>query len=169
MMFYDIETTGLEPRIDRIISVAFMDIDGRLLAYACDADEKSILEIIALTFMRYRHATFVGWNNKKFDDNFILIRMNEHELPNECREAVQHAKKCDLMIEEWVYRGGKGRYHKLYEVCRRYNVSPPKGKGRNMPKYYKNGEWSKIFRHNLEDVAALRELYITFKQMGIVK
>lgn len=70
MCAFDLETTGLDPRVDRITTATLY---GAGLAMCLEAEELAIIDLLAASLARVE-GTVIGWNSSVFDFPFLHAR-----------------------------------------------------------------------------------------------
>lgn len=164
-IFYDIETTGLNPIVNKVIGFAWADNNGRCDGVVSD-DENYILKKIVEVFYDSDGATFVGFNNRRFDDNFVIVRMIKNGFSEENIRLFKRQKRVDLMnvVMRIIC---SSRFIGLSKSCELFGVEHDgKDTGRDVINYYIKGEYEKIYQHNIDDVRATRRLFNKLIESG---
>ena len=76
-LYLDIETTGLEPKTDRVIMVGVRNHQGQVTIYD-DADEKVLLQKTIQHLNKIKPYILIGHNLFNFDLPFIMTRCKQH-------------------------------------------------------------------------------------------
>lgn len=81
---FDIETTGLYPQHDRVISASFCDPDGdNLLQFFCDAPQHEDIIIEQILNELALCDAVITYNGNMFDLPFVLARAKHNHVSNE--------------------------------------------------------------------------------------
>lgn len=75
----DIETTGLDPQIDRVIMIGLMTSDGQKVCLS-DNDEAALLRNVLAYLKKFPPDILVGHNLFSFDLPFIAARCRHHKI-----------------------------------------------------------------------------------------
>ena len=76
----DIETDGLDPKVNRILAIAVVS-DGEV-SYRISDDETSMLQWLEDTLSGpLKGVTVVTWNGEEFDLPFLMERYSHHAVP----------------------------------------------------------------------------------------
>jgi len=81
LCIFDIETTGLSPEKDIVISASFCDEDGlSLVQYFCDSPESEFLLIGKIIEDISKYDAIITYNGRNFDIPFIMKRAKKYGL-----------------------------------------------------------------------------------------
>ncbi|MGA2876450.1 MAG: ribonuclease H-like domain-containing protein [Nitrososphaerales archaeon] len=162
--FFDIETTGLNPYRDNLLTIQVKK-DGDLTVWRVwEMSEATVLEGF-LGFMGALPSseTIVGYNIMGFDLPFIAARLSLNHAMDESTHArlyrsrkwfdLYHYLGADFKsVDYWLGRVG---------VARNCLIT-----GKDVPILYIRGEYEKIERHAIEDLALCELLY---QRLGSVR
>jgi len=123
LLFWDIETTGLDYTKDRITCIAMVDMEKSNPGWVfCHEDERLLLEAFLKTLKSFGDCRLYGWNVYKFDLPFVLARCMHHNLDayfflNECMHEdlknvcpINPKEKRKLSLDEFAkFLGIKGK------------------------------------------------------------
>jgi uncharacterized protein YprB with RNaseH-like and TPR domain len=153
--FFDIETTGLNPYEDQILTIQFKKGNDITIWKVWESDEPTLLH----NFVDYLRSvsgndTVYGYNCLKFDIPFIVARMSYHDLINGEVYRLIHDKKW---LDLYQYQGDNyismDRWITKYGIERTCTYS-----GRDMPLFYKNGMYQEIEDHAIDDLLVCEQL-----------
>lgn len=151
--YLDIETTGLDPDIDQIITIQFQKISGitgnpvgPLTILNCwEYSEEEIVKEIAVTLLDEYPWNFVPvGNNLTFEFKFLAKKIQKYlnrEIDVEYFVTRPHIDLKSVMI---LANSGK------FKGC--HLVLGKQGNGSDVPRWYQNGEYKKIIEY-IEDEA----------------
>ena len=148
----DIETTGLDQKVDRITAIGVMDADG-VRIYA-NQDESSLLRRFAEREEDLKEKVFVTYNGEKFDIPFINTRVKKHP------ELVQFTFQAHNHIDMITFDPfNKKRYCTKEEMARNTAdiYSPSTTSAKFLARAYTNGLagpllHAKLMAHNSIDL-----------------
>jgi len=159
MMFFDIETTSLNPYSDesKIILAQVRRNGVTHLFKEWELGEKQVINILLNEFCKLEKYEPVITYNGSFDFHFIMGRINELGYDIYQKETMHHIfttiKHCDLLQFD------NGYFVSLEKICNQYNIPVTyKAYGKHMKKLYEKMEWEKILLHGEEDLILLEEL-----------
>ena len=148
-IFFDIETTGLNPYTDSILTIQFKKGTELTVWKLWETPEVEIL----LKFLDYLKpisfdVTIYGYNCLKFDIPFLVARLNHYNLLNaDVYKLIYDKKWLDL----YQYKGDNymsmDRWLDSYGIKRSCPYS-----GRNMPLFYENEMYQEIEEHAIDDL-----------------
>ena len=79
--FFDIETTGLYPKDDRIISASFINPDGTdLVQFFCEAPQFEDILVEQIVEELKKSEVIITYNGDMFDLPFVLTRAKKHRI-----------------------------------------------------------------------------------------
>lgn len=144
--YLDIETTGLDPKIDKIITIQFQQLDmntgspmGELIILKeWESSEKEMLKqfIIKSKILDPYAFSFVAVGyNLTFEHNFLKARAKEHGLPD---IDVLTNPFIDLRAIGVLMNKGQFKGSGLDQITGKKNS------GSGIPEFYKNKEYDKI-------------------------
>jgi len=144
--YLDIETTGLDPAIDKIITIQFQELDrytgevvGKLIILKeWESSEKQIIkEFIEKSgiFEDYAFSFVPVGYNLGFEHNFLKIRSKINNLPS---LDILNLPFIDLRAIGILMNGGQFKGSGLS------NLTGKKGDGIQIPFFYQNKEYDKI-------------------------
>ncbi|MGD0477288.1 MAG: ribonuclease H-like domain-containing protein [Nitrososphaerales archaeon] len=159
-VFFDIETTGLDPYQSQVTAIG-MKADGviRLWKVWESEDEHSMI-MSALDDVKRVEETVVGFNNLKFDVPFMLKRLEVLGHPSPELWALYSKKWFDL----YQYLGNDFRSQRYWLDKAEIKEKHPELRGRDMPTYFSNGDYSKIESHIVDDLNTSEALFKFLKQ-----
>lgn len=159
-IIFDIETTGLTPLNDRVVSIGIKTKeDERILM---NEDEKELIQefwdYIRNHKKKYGAFCLVGYNSVSFDLHFIKIRSLHHSIP------IYPIKKYDEHIDlYWILTPYKSRRGKLDDFCNLFGIPAEfESKGNAVPKAWEEKNYDLIIKHNEDDI---RRTYKLFRLM----
>jgi len=167
VIFWDCETTGLLNNVEKssVVSITFLASNGRRISAVGDA-EGYILQLAFSVFMQYPDCLFVGYNTEQFDIPFITKRAEIIKYPEE--EIALPTWNLDLF--HVVNKDRQGKWLSLSEACKYYGTGVHiKYSGKEVPELVKEGKWSKVLEHNIEDVVATKALYEALIKAGTIE
>jgi len=141
-------------------------VDDELVLKSFTGNEKDILENAYTGIVNASRAQYMlcGYNILNFDIPWLNIKMMKYgmEVPNLL--SVIDKKPWDMNVFD-IYSQINMKNISLIEMCTELNIDIPVHSGKEMSKYYWNGEIDKIQEHCESDVKATVQLYkIIYKQ-----
>ena len=159
--YFDIETTGLNPEYDKVLTVQVQQMTGRTgeligemeILKEWELSEKQLLErtIPRLTCGRPFDFIIIG-KNLSFDFMFLSKRAERHRLKGMDLKCVHNRAFLDLkhvlvMINEGNFKG----YDKLLKKARQVNEQ--------IPELYRQGKYDEITQYIKEEAGIFIEAY----------
>lgn len=151
--YFDIETTGLDPRSDRIITIQYQKLDietgkpiGELVILKeWETSEKDIIKrfILDTGILEENPFSFVpiGYN-LRFEHNFIKARAKTHELIeiDILDKPFIDLRAIGILMNKGMFKGsGLDKF------------TGKKNTGGNIPLWYANQEYSKIIEYIVDE------------------
>ncbi len=141
-------------------------------------DERKLLLDFAELLMRYYNSpnhSLCGHNAKEFDFPFIARRMliNGIDIPEILDIAGKKPWEVNLLdtMELWKF-GDYKHYTSIALLCHIFNVPTPKDdiSGADVARvYYEENDLARITKYCEKDVVALIQLFLKFRNEGLVK
>ncbi len=121
------------------------------------------------------YGEFIGFNSRSFDVPFLMVRSAIHGVkPSKnllsnryLNLQIFNAKHIDLLDQLTFYGAVYRRKGGLHLWCRAFGIESPKAKGikgDDVAGLFKDGEYLKIAKYNVDDLRATRELYLKWKK-----
>jgi len=160
---------ALNPITGRIIALGWMSCEAQHIFF--DVDEKKILERFwfsiseaakeSKTFLR-----FVGFNIKKFDLHFLLVRTLHHNvrIAGFNSRLVIDLREALTFGQTYMKKGTLQDYAKLIGVDGKYHDL----KASDMPALWKAGKYEDVVSYLKRDIEITQELYFRCKDTGII-
>ena len=160
--YFDIETTGLDPEEDEIISIQYMKIaldTGQpagaleiLTNWTHHFNEKKILEKIFPLIMSSNPFTFVPvGNNLNFEFKFLANKFNKY-FDLDISSAYFHSRPSIDLKPVMILLNG-GRFKGYHLVLNKSNS------GASVPDWYNNREYDKIVSYIKNEAWSFMEFY----------
>lgn len=150
-MYYDIETTSLDPKDGVITSVVFIDEYDNIKVFVNDdGDEKRMLEEIYYFLYDNDVMSLIGFNNKKFDDEYLRYRMNINQIP------YNPIKSCNIdimqMCNKLFVSGSLASIAKQLGVIEKIELET------NPMKLFYDGDFDTLVEYNIRDVEVTKAI-----------
>jgi len=157
VIYFDIETTGLNPHNDKILTIQVKKGDDiQLWSLWEETDELSLIQKF-LDYLRpiSGNEAIVGYNCLKFDVPFIHARLNEHDAMDATSYDILHNKKW---IDLYQFQGDNyismDRWLDSFGIERGCQYS-----GRDIPPLYEQERYKEIEEHAVDDLIMCESLY----------
>jgi len=157
VVFFDIETTGLNPYEGQVILVG-MKREGKIRQWKIweIGDEGQLIMDVIEEFTKIDlHDTITGFNSAKFDLHFLSTRLSILGKMNSEIWTILHDRKW---FDLYQFLGNDFQSLRLwlgkFEVRREY----PELNGKDVPGYFARKEYDKIVKHNEDDLNTSEEL-----------
>lgn len=153
-VFYDIETTSLNPLEGEITSICWIDSYTGKEYYTLNKGEDGDEEDCILGFIKYLSdnniLSLIGFNSIGFDTDFLETRCNLLGINFNSRNYIQQ----DVMkiANKLFYSGSLDSIAKQLGVSRKLEVDNP-------VKLWKEGRFKELVEYNIQDVRVTREIY----------
>jgi len=151
-VFYDIETLGLNPMKDRIVSIA---IDKENIPYVFLNEDEKIMLREFWSFIS-RDDMLIGFNNVDFDFPFLIKRSLINNVIVENNVTHLDLRRVTNSFHMNYDKFVKGKLTDWAEIM---GLPVETEDGSQMPIKWKNKEYENIRKHNLEDVKITKALY----------
>ncbi|MBI2176392.1 ribonuclease H-like domain-containing protein [Candidatus Woesearchaeota archaeon] len=161
-IIFDIETTGLDPLTDRVVSIGVkVGAENTLIM---DKDEAAMLNQFWGGLRSYEWFRLVSFNGSTFDIPFLNIRSLLHSM----KVVDVRGKHIDLrFVLNYGQKFGNGKlqeYADFLGIAGKYEGID----GSAVPLLYANGDFEMIERYAIQDVETTFELLQRAKQVGLV-
>lgn len=156
-IFLDIETTGLTPRVHRVVCIC-SKAGGEERTFM-DRDEKKMLEEFTGTILEGDE--IVGYNID-FDMGFLIFRSLKHGI--DPRGLLGHTR-IDLMRKIVTLTGEKRVSLRKMAAC--FGLDYGRANGALVPGQWEAGEYGPIREHCLSDVRLTEQLFEKLKPLII--
>ncbi len=157
--YFDVETTGLNPKVDKIISIQYWQLDGvnnaigeLTILKEWDSCEKDILSEFNLIFKPWQFIP-VGCN-MNFDKHFISQRNKLYKLNAfDFEFLIRNFPSIDIHPMLVLMNNGNFKGSSLH------NFSSKRQSGEQVPKWYAGGEFGKVEEYVKNEAEAFIEVY----------
>jgi len=160
--YFDIETTGLDPESDQIITIQYQKIglasakpEGPLTILKSWKDpkgEQGIIEKIIPLIMALNPFGFVPiGNNLNFEFKFLARRINQYKKLDLDSGYFHNRPHIDLKPVMILINGGR---FKGYHLILNKAIS-----GANVPEWYKKNQFEKIIEYILDETSCFTSFY----------
>ena len=160
---------ALTPITGRIIAIGWMAGEEQHVFF--DVDEQKILERFWHSIAEAAQGSnsfvrFIGFNIKKFDLHFLLVRTLHHNikitgfnprLTIDLRETLTFG-------QPYMKKGTLQDYAELIGVAGKYNNL----KASDIPQLWKEGQYEEVVKYVKRDVEITQALYLRCKSTGII-
>lgn len=149
-MYYDIETTSLEPSEGIITSVVFIDENNNIKTFINDDNEKEMLQKIS-DFLSYNDVmSLIGFNSKEFDDEYLAYRMRVNGI------HYNPVKNCNIdimkMCNKLFVKGSLASIAKQLGVIEKIELET------NPIKLFYDGDFDTLLEYNIRDVEVTKAI-----------
>jgi uncharacterized protein YprB with RNaseH-like and TPR domain len=155
MIFFDIETTGLEAFNHRVLTIQWKSGGDVTMLKAWESDEPTIL----VAFVKFlesvsKNETIFGYNVLKFDVPFIVERLRQHGLMTaEMHRMIHDRKWFDL------YQFQGDNYWSMDAWCQAFGIQRACAvKGYEIPLLYEGKRFREIEEHAVDDLNICEQL-----------
>ncbi len=157
-LFFDIETTSLNPFQGRIICISLKDPNSNIIESSTDEDETEILKWCMKLFSRVDEV--IGFNIHDFDMDFLIKRCLVKRVP------ISLPKIVDLRLI--LGRGNKFSKGTMRLISSQMGFEANTLSGAEMERLYEEKKFDEIKRHCEEDVLMTEILYIRMKEVRLI-
>ena len=156
-IIYDIETNGLTPLENRIVSIGLKTKNDERILMNNESEKDLIIsfwEYLREHKRKYGSFCLVGYNCVSFDMYFIKIRSAYHGVP--CMKVEKYKEHIDLY---WVLTPYGTRKGKLDDYCNLFGFPAQfKSMGNAVPKAWEEKNYDLIIKHNEDDIRRTYQL-----------
>lgn len=158
---FDIETEGLEPPFDRIISIALKTRNEEVLIMK--DDEVELLQEFWSFLRKHEWFRLVGFNSSSFDVPFLNVR----SLVNGVKVVDVRDRHIDLRYLLTWSKYSKGKLSD-YSYVLGLGGKFADIHGSEIPALWKSGQLQTILSYALEDVRLTYGIYVRCKEVGLI-
>lgn len=149
--YYDIETTSLEPGEGIVTSVVFIDKDENTRVFLNDdGDERKLLMNIAKYLKKEKVLSLIGFNSKKFDDEYLSYRMRVNDVKYE--PIMNSNIDIMLMANKLFISGSLASMAKQLGVIEKIELED------NPVKLFYDGDFDTLVEYNIRDVEVTKAI-----------
>lgn len=150
-MYYDIETTSLDPSEGIVTSVVFIDKDNNVKTFLNDdGNEREMLNSIAKFLKKNKVLSLIGFNSKKFDDEYLSYRMRTNQIKYE------PIMNCNIdimnMANKLFISGSLASMAKQLGVIEKIELED------NPIKLFYDGDFDTLVEYNIRDVEVTKAI-----------
>lgn len=159
----DIETMGLAPTEDRILSIGILNIEHEEPVIFYGEDESLVLKQF---WNAVKNADeLITFNGDVFDIPFLIKRSLIHNVKiSQIKKSIDLRKVCNSFFYSYdKYTKGSLRF---WGEVLGFEIKTEDGS--NMKDFYEKKDWTKIKEHNIEDLKMTKALYERCKNCGVI-
>lgn len=150
-LYYDIETTSLDPKDGVLTNVVFIDKDDNIKVFSNDdGDEKRMLNEISEYLVSNNIMSLIGFNNKSFDDEYLRYRMNINQI------EYNPIMSCNIdimqMCNKLFVNGSLSSIAKQLGVIEKIELES------NPVKLFYDGDFDTLIEYNIRDVEVTKAI-----------
>lgn len=148
MIIFDIETTGLNPFQNKILTIQIKRKNEIKIWKVWEEESELAMIEKFLNFLEKKDEPIIGYNILKFDLRFILARLLVNDRLNDSVQEMLRSKKwIDLL--QFQQNGVKGlnSWVEILEIEKSSKV-----KGWHIPALYELGKYDEIVEHAIDDL-----------------
>ena len=161
-VYYDIETTSLEPEDGVLTNIVFIDADNDVKVFTNDdGNEKRMLEDVAHYLRKNRIISLIGFNSKKFDDEYLRYRMNINQV--EYNPIMSCNIDIMLMCNKLFVSGSLASIAKQLGVIEKIELES------NPVRLFYDGDFDTLIEYNIRDVEVTKAISEKMNILPFVK
>jgi predicted PolB exonuclease-like 3'-5' exonuclease len=160
---FDIETTGLELYLDRVIAIGLLNVESNKKVIFIGEDEKEILSNFLEKLQE--NDTLIGYNIKNFDLPFIFSRAVVNKLHINKLKRIKIIDLSEILHFEPYRTFGTTpknlKFFRLDDFARIFGIQNGKYElnGMLMKEFFYRKEWNKIIEHLEDDLEKTFRIY----------
>jgi DNA polymerase elongation subunit (family B) len=167
IVFFDIETTGLDPFDNKIITMQVRTNGQTTIWKEWELGEKEMItEFLGFTDTVYRKTTkFVGYNILRFDIPFINERMRILGIDD--RDSWYKFNRYISWLDLYQFLGddfGRFRQWKAGLTGKQYETT-----NKDIPDLYKEGRYERIIEYIKDEMEGFENVFIATKEQKFYK
>lgn len=161
-VYYDIETTSLDPADGVLTNIVFIDADDDVKVFTNDdGNEKKMLEDVADYLRKNRIISLIGFNSKKFDDEYLRYRMNINQV--EYNPIMSCNIDIMLMCNKLFVSGSLASIAKQLGVIEKIELES------NPVRLFYDGDFDTLIEYNIRDVEVTKAISEKMNILPFVK
>lgn len=149
-LYYDIETTSLDPKDGILTSVVFIDAKNNVESFINDSSEKEMLLEISKYLKDNNIMSLIGFNNKSFDDEYLAYRMKVNGI------RYNPIMNCNIdimrMCNKLFISGSLASIAKQLGVIEKIELES------NPIKLFYDGDLDTLLKYNIRDVQVTKAI-----------
>lgn len=150
-LYYDIETTSLDPKDGIITSIVFIDKNNNIKTFINeDGNEMNMLQNVTDFLLKNNIMSLIGFNSKKFDDEYLRYRMNINQI------KYNPIMNCNIdimqMCNKLFINGSLASIAKQLGVIEKIELE------NNPIKLFYNGDFDTLIEYNIRDVEVTKAI-----------
>lgn len=149
-LYYDIETTSLEPNQGIITSIVFIDENDNIKTFINDDNEKKMLNDVKNYLASNNIMSLIGFNSKEFDDDYLAYRMRVNGVSYNpiMSSNIDVMKMCNKLF----VKGSLASIAKQLGVIEKIELET------NPIKLYYDGDFDILLEYNIRDVEVTKAI-----------